>query len=156
MDKLLISGSGKAFITTAVINFVLSIISVIAGVTLLNMANSYAHYKNKDLFTIIAFAGFIGCVILLIQSCIALAKSRTKINVYESYIDGCAIEKNPFSAQNFKISYEQISNIDIIKPKAAVVIYTQYTKYTCHTFKDVEKVRETIFNILNSKNKIEQ
>lgn len=148
MSKLLVSGNGKTFYPAAIVNFILAIGSIIAGFVMINMANS--SYRNESIYIIIAICGFIGGAVLFLQAFIAFSKARTKVNVYESGIDGCGIEKNPFSAQDFKLTYDQISNIDVLN-NIAIVIYTPYTKYTCYTTKNTENVRKTILDYIAKK-----
>jgi len=161
MGQLLISGDGKnmhGILTARVITMVSVFIVSIAMFILSGYNPNYdpeyptlstmgGPTQQQVLFTILGVILLILFFILLIRVITDILKARTKINVYENIIEGSAIEKNAFSFQNFKIAYDQISNVDLVK-KLAVIIYTPYTKYTCYAV-NCSEIRDMIIKQQN-------
>lgn len=145
MGKLLISGNGKKNFAGVIVYATVFIIAVIAGLYFLISAGDLRK-SDQDMFQIFGVV----LLILGIGSIIPLLKglfmSKTKIDVYENGIEGDALE-GTFSLKNFKLTYNQILNVDIMK-NIAVVLYTQHAKYTCYASNCAE-IRDCISRLLS-------
>jgi len=141
MGKLLISGNGKKNWASAVTFIIAAFAGVIGGIYLFSYMDKLRG-DEKQMFQIFAgvliFMGVFTIFPILKQSFVA----RTRIDVYENGIKGDGLGTSKFSLQNFKLSYAQIQNVDVIR-KTAVVIHTAHAQYTCFT-SDGERIRDII------------
>jgi len=147
MGKLLVSGNGKKQMAGIIVQLIVFIAGVAIGVYMFSLSAQARRSEQSTLLIIGAVLLMTGgsmCITILMTLC----KYRSKINVFEDRIEGNGIEKSLFTLQNFKMAYDQISNVDIIG-NSAIVVYTSNAKYKCFVSNGAE-IRDTIFKIKNT------
>ena len=146
MSKLIISGNGKKNVVGAIIYAISFVAEIFGGVAMYFYAEQNLYGDEKQMFRILGIVLIVFSVVSIWQLITLIFRIRTKIDVYDDYITGDGLEKS-LNLQNFKLTYDQISNVDVVK-RVAVIIYTSYTKYTCY----VPKCNEIRNAILKNKN----
>jgi len=146
MGKLLKSGNGKKNWAAVIICIIVLFTGVIGGFVMFAKADKLRG-DEKQMFQI--YAGFL--IFMGIITIFPILKhsfsARSRINVYERGIEGDGLGTSKFSLLNFKLSYDQISNVDVIR-KVAVVIHTSGAQYTCFASNCTE-IRDTILRMKN-------
>ena len=145
MGEKLVSGSGKGnsairfwqliYLLAAAMGVIFIVISRIMSADEQGVASILLF-----LGVFIIIAGLIENVI--INTCIA----KTKVDVYESGVEGMGVGKNfhygAYRILNFKVSYDQITSVDITKNSITVYLLNmQYKIYVSNP----DEIRDTIF-----------
>jgi hypothetical protein len=156
MDKLLISGDGKG---NSAIRFwcIVYALMAIAGGAMMYYASTHSQVsigRNFNLTVANPEAGklyYIGLIILVSAFICAIALSycitKTKINVYENYIEGIGVGRyflwGDLRTKSFKLAYDQITSFDTTS--SAITIVASSVAYSCYV-SNASEIQGTIFN----------
>ena len=153
LDKLLISGNGKKYSAYVVLGGISSIAMPLLAYffyfkELIEEADRYSALTggNRPLMAFV-FVCIIMTLISIYEVIYYVCLSKTNIKVYETGIEGNGFEKSPFSLNNTKLTYGQITSVDL-KSNKAVVVFTSNAKYTYYVG-NAKEIRDVIFQYHN-------
>jgi len=158
MDKLLISGNGKGNSAIRFWCIVYAIIAIAGGV-IMYYASTHSHSqvalgRGFNLTLANPEAGYwyyVGLLFLVSAFIFAIAVSyciaKTKINVYENYIEGIGVGRyflwGDLRTKSFKLAYDQITSFDTTS--SSITIVASSVAYSCYA-NNASEIQGAIFN----------